>query len=471
MIQPENQYQSAPNANVAQIALSCSWDVGDTVILACFTFAWAGPPTLVLSPALPALEFVGTSNTSNRIHLWIIRNSPVAWSGTATFDRGGTGVFRALCQSYSGVGRVVTEDFSLEPAVGIPSFAGPVTTTIADSWVLGLFGTGGGTAATVVTWNGMRVAAQGVQGAPAYYSLALFDKVVAAPGTNQAQGTATGAGIGTNIIGRTGLALEPAGGVAPDFDLTLSPNIVSVQQGGSSNSTVGIIPAGGFSGSVSLSVTGLPTGVTANFVPNPATGSSVLTLTATPGAPIVSTSISVIGTSGTIVNSITLSLEVVAPPSFALSVSPSSIAVDQTKYGTATVGVIPAGGFSGGVTLSATGLPAGVTALFTPNPASNSSTLRLTASGTATVGPATITIQGVSGLLSASAPISLTVNEYIPPEGGTIPEIIQLIIAARHDAQGAYRDPVLYRQKVAVIKDLAKQLKAAQVAQMRNRGS
>jgi len=47
-------------------------------------------------------------------------------------------------------------------------------------------------------------------------------------------------------------------------------------------STSGMTVAGsnGFNGSVSLTASGLPTAVTASFSPNPATGSSVLTVTA-----------------------------------------------------------------------------------------------------------------------------------------------------------------------------------------------
>jgi hypothetical protein len=62
------------------------------------------------------------------------------------------------------------------------------------------------------------------------------------------------------------------------------------------------------------------------------------------------------------------------------------------------------------VSLAASGLPGGVTAGFSPGaPTGNSSTLTLTASSTATLGPATVTITGTGGGLTRTTPVSLTV--------------------------------------------------------------
>jgi hypothetical protein len=101
-------------------------------------------------------------------------------------------------------------------------------------------------------------------------------------------------------------------------------------------------------------------------------------------------------------------------PNFALSASPGSVTITQGNHGTSTINITPLNGFSGSVTLSATGLPSGVTAAFSPNPATTSSVLTLTASGTATTGTSTVTITGVSGSLTNNTTLSLTVN----PVGG-----------------------------------------------------
>jgi N-acetylneuraminic acid mutarotase len=97
-------------------------------------------------------------------------------------------------------------------------------------------------------------------------------------------------------------------------------------------------------------------------------------------------------------------------PSFTLSQSTTTLSVGQGSSSTDTITVTPANGFTGAVTLSATGLPNGVTAGFATNPATSSSVLTLTTSSTAAVGgPVTVTITGTSGTLSASTTIALTI--------------------------------------------------------------
>jgi hypothetical protein len=101
-------------------------------------------------------------------------------------------------------------------------------------------------------------------------------------------------------------------------------------------------------------------------------------------------------------------------PDFSLTASPNSVTITQGGNGTSTITVVPVNGFSGSVTLSATGLPSGVTAGFSPNPTTTTSTLTLTASATATTGTVTVTVKGVSGSLTHTTTLSLTVN----PSGG-----------------------------------------------------
>src|ERR1700728_3690734 len=99
-----------------------------------------------------------------------------------------------------------------------------------------------------------------------------------------------------------------------------------------------------------------------------------------------------------------------ATPSFTLSDSPSSLTITQGSSGNSTITVTDVGGFTGSVTLAASGLPTGVTAAFGTNPTSGTSVLTLTASSTATTGAATVTITGTSGSLTATTKLALTVN-------------------------------------------------------------
>ncbi len=95
---------------------------------------------------------------------------------------------------------------------------------------------------------------------------------------------------------------------------------------------------------------------------------------------------------------------------FSLSASPSSVSIAQGTSGTSTITITPQDGFNSSVTLSASGLPSGVAAAFTPNPTTATSTLTLTASATATTGTSTVTITGTSGSLTASTSVSLIVT-------------------------------------------------------------
>ena len=97
-------------------------------------------------------------------------------------------------------------------------------------------------------------------------------------------------------------------------------------------------------------------------------------------------------------------------PSFTLSASPSSLSITQGKTGTDTITVGDVDGFTGSVTLAASGLPSGVTASFATNPTTGNSVLTLTASSSASPGTATVTITGTSGSLTATTTISVTIT-------------------------------------------------------------
>jgi subtilase family serine protease len=216
----------------------------------------------------------------------------------------------------------------------------------------------------------------------------------------------------------TGLINLLAGSSTPTFTLSDSPSSLTITQGGSGTSTITVTDVGGFTGSVTLAASGLPSGVTAAFGTNPTTGTSVLTLTASSTATTGSATVKITGTSGSLTASTTLALTVnsTATPNFSVAASPASVTVTQGASGTSTITITSTGGFNSATTLSASGLPTGVTAAFSTNPVtppangSATSTLTLTASSSATVGAATVTITGTSGSTTHSTTIALTVN-------------------------------------------------------------
>jgi hypothetical protein len=101
---------------------------------------------------------------------------------------------------------------------------------------------------------------------------------------------------------------------APDFTLSASPSSRTVLQGGSTTYSVIISPMGGFTGQVSLSMNGLPTGANGSFTPNPATASSTLSVTTNLSTPAGTYTFTITGVSGTLTRTTTLSLTAASNP-------------------------------------------------------------------------------------------------------------------------------------------------------------
>jgi hypothetical protein len=96
----------------------------------------------------------------------------------------------------------------------------------------------------------------------------------------------------------------------PDFTLAISPPSVTVPRaGGTATYTVTISRINGFSSAVSLTVSGLPSGTTGSFSPNPATGTtSTLTLAVSSGTKRGTYTFTVTGTGGTLTRTATAQL-------------------------------------------------------------------------------------------------------------------------------------------------------------------
>src|SRR5262249_52596833 len=116
-------------------------------------------------------------------------------------------------------------------------------------------------------------------------------------------------------------------------------------------------------------------------------------------------------------------LDIVFNPSttadFSLGVSPTSLSVTQGSSGTTSISTTATGGFNSAVALSASGLPSGVTASFSPSsiaaPGSGSSTLSFAASSTATTGTTSVTVTATGGGVTHTSTVALTVNAAAAP--------------------------------------------------------
>ncbi|MEM7480391.1 MAG: choice-of-anchor D domain-containing protein [Acidobacteriota bacterium] len=207
---------------------------------------------------------------------------------------------------------------------------------------------------------------------------------------------------------------------APTYTLNVSPSSRTVQRGDSAFYTVTVNGQFGFNSNVTLSLSGQPSNTTHSFNPVSVSpgGSSTLRVNTTASTPLVSRTLTVTGTGGGLTRTDTAQLVVQDNQDFTLNVSPSSRTVEQGGAATYTVAVDPVNGFDSAVALSLSGLPAGSGHTFTPvnvQPG-NTSTLRVTTTGSTPLGARTLTVTGTGGGKTRTDTAQLVVDNN-PPAG------------------------------------------------------
>ncbi len=211
----------------------------------------------------------------------------------------------------------------------------------------------------------------------------------------------------------TAIYLFPSGGNSGggDFSISASPSLQSVNANSSTTYTVTITASGGFTGTVTPSASGLPSGATASFNPSTVSGSGSTTLTVTTSSstPANTYTLTITGNSGSLSHSTQVNLAVM---DFTVSATPSSQTVAPGASTNYTVNVGTVNGFSGTVTFSASGLPSGATASFNPTSVNSlgSSTMTVTTSSSTPNGSSTIVVKGTSGNLANTANVTLNVG-------------------------------------------------------------
>jgi hypothetical protein len=157
--------------------------------------------------------------------------------------------------------------------------------------------------------------------------LTNFDIIAAAGAANKAivkEFTTTATSTGTIGISFTvgtadapkisGIEIIPAGPAQPDFSLSATPASQSLTAGSGTSYTIAVGALNGFSGAVSLAVSGLPSGATASFSPTSvsASGSSTLNITTASTTPAATSTLTITGSSGSLSHAATVSLVVTA---------------------------------------------------------------------------------------------------------------------------------------------------------------
>jgi hypothetical protein len=307
-----------------------------------------------------------------------------------TINQGNPTSYTVTLNPISGYSGTVTFGLSGQPAGVSFSFA-PSTLTGSGSTVLNI-----STAASTV---------------PGTYPLTI----------NASDGTLTHT---TSVT----LVVTPAG----DFQITTSIASQTVNPGQNAGYGIIITSVNGFSGSVALSISGLPAGATATFNPGSiaGAGTSSLAVSTTAATPAGVYNMIVTGTSGAIVHTVGVQLIVnpATPGDFSLTTSaPNGLTVKRSNNTTVvngnkitgtqqsfTITVTPSNGFNGNVALSVSGFPSGVTDLgISPNTVtggSGSATESFAVSGSAKQGTYPITITATSGNLIHAITVNLTIN-------------------------------------------------------------
>ena len=215
---------------------------------------------------------------------------------------------------------------------------------------------------------------------------------------------------GTGAPGSRSAALElTVTALPPNFSLTVAPPSLTIVQGGSDNATV-TINRTNFTGDVSLGINAAPGGVSGSFAPSSTTGTtSTLTVNVGAAVPPGTYGVEIAGNGTPGMRTTILSLTVVSGADYTLSLAPTSLSINQNSTGDVAV-TINRTNFTGPVTLSLGGAPAGVTGAFVPAaPTGTASTLTITVGAAVTPGTYNLTVDGTAAPRNRSEPLTLTV--------------------------------------------------------------
>jgi len=260
-------------------------------------------------------------------------------------------------------------------------------------------------------------------------------------GSVSALGGSSTLGLSAKVLAKAGIAYSATATLPltltttpPTLSMAPASTSLAVMQGSTVSDAMALTGNSTFVGVISMSVSGLPSGVTASWNNSPVTltsgsGSSTLTLTASAPAVVSTSTITVIATGDGLTVSKQITLQVQQAPSITLATSTTSVLMQSTASSTVAVTAIPQGGMAvpvgaTGSTISvASGLPKGVTATFSAPmvTAAGAVTWTLTLTGSATAGASSSTLSISARVVAktgvayiASQNLSLTISVAAP---------------------------------------------------------
>jgi hypothetical protein len=211
-----------------------------------------------------------------------------------------------------------------------------------------------------------------------------------------------------------GSPTQPTPTPTPTATLTVGVTASALQAGATTVVPVVLTRGGGFTGAVTVTATGLPTGVTSSTetIAAGATSATItLTAAATAAATTAPVTYTVTGTgSGVTIAPQSVALTVAAGNGAVIALSASSGSLEVGRSGSIIVTVTRTGSFTGTVTVNVTGLPAGVTATSQTLAAGvTTDTIPLSSTLAVAAATSTLSVTGTgSGITIAPQPYALT---------------------------------------------------------------
>jgi pseudomonalisin len=220
------------------------------------------------------------------------------------------------------------------------------------------------------------------------------------------------------------LLVDHWGDASGTFAVTAASSSLTVGKGTSNTVKLTLTASSGFNSPVTISSSGAPTGVTVAFSSSTLTATTPVTATisATSSAAAGTSTITITGTSAGVSHTAAIAVTITTPT---FTLTPSATSSTLTAGTPAFITFMTAGqsGFSAAVALTVSGLPQGVTAVFSPasialpgvsSQSSGSSTLKLTAASGTAAGTTALTVTGTGGGATKTVAISLTVTAATP---------------------------------------------------------
>lgn len=351
--------------------------------------------------------------------------SPTSLTGAGSSTLTITAASTAAIGSYTITVKATSGSTIHTTTVALTIAAPPSFTFAASSASMSLAQGATGTATlTTTAANGFNSAvALSASGAPSGVTAGFSPASITGAGTSTLSlKVASTVAVGNYVITLTGTSggvahtakIALAVTIAPGFSITASPTSISLAQGASGSASVSTAVVGGFNAAIAFTASGAPAGVTLAFSPTSVTGANTSTLSISVGSSVAvgTYTVTVTGTSGSIVHTAKIALVVTIAPGFSIAISPATLSLAQGASSHFVLTSTAVGGFHSAIALTASGQPAGVTLTFSPSSlnGAGSSTVTVAAGASVATGSYPITLTATSGSVVHTARLTLTVT-------------------------------------------------------------